>query len=518
MKPIFGLILPTLLLFLGAYLIISALLKEMFHSDLKMSSLFGSFVKYNLTFIILNLPYLIILYISVFVKDSALSSNGFRYVFFFVSLISCGSCFVLPFQRALQSLVKIGWIEKFKIFIRQKIFTNEDQVLISDINSTLLDKKSKDEYEWMEKRVLNDFMRDIFIGISYCIDNSEKQYIQDKIMPKAIGPQHLFMEPRMINLENYNLDDTIQKIKDYEVKIVEYSPVMFAMLRNKEGIVPKEMTNSFLPKNNVNGIKKGQGKSGAFFISTDDNQYIIKTLKKEELELIRNSFLEKYNKDFLVKNKNKDSILCPFYGIYKLITKGGHEILFYVMRNLFGNFKDNITCKYDLKGSTLGRKQNLDKEKVEQTVMKDINFKEIEKGILISEADVNRLRTACLNDSKFLEALGIIDYSLLVVKLSLSKEQLDSIFNNNSKNKLQNLQSYKRFLFKSLQEGQAYIISIIDYLTYFNFSKVLESNYKQVLICKGKEEKSPSCVEPNIYSERFIKFINSITDVDKILN
>ena len=67
------------------------------------------------------------------------------------------------------------------------------------------------------------------------------------------------------------------------------------------------MMKSFLPKNNTNGIKESQGKSGSFFISTDNGEYMIKTLKYNEFELIRRTFLCDYIKYI---SKNPESLIC----------------------------------------------------------------------------------------------------------------------------------------------------------------------------------------------------------------
>ena len=51
-----------------------------------------------------------------------------------------------------------------------------------------------------------------------------------------------------------------------------------------------------------------------------------------------------------------------------------------------------------------------------------------------------------------------------------------------------------------------YHISVIDYLTEFNFQKKLESYYKVTL--KNQKEELVSCVRPELYGKRFIKFMN----------
>ena len=130
-----------------------------------------------------------------------------------------------------------------------------------------------------------------------------------------------------------------------------------------------EMINQFLPKNNKKGIKQSQGKSGSFFISTDDSKYLIKTLKVEEFDLIKNCFLYKYCKYL---SENPKSLLARLYGMYNLsVNQGKDNILIIVMRNVIGDFQDNILAKFDLKGSSFKRQSNFDMDKVDEKTMKE---------------------------------------------------------------------------------------------------------------------------------------------------
>ena len=94
------------------------------------------------------------------------------------------------------------------------------------------------------------------------------------------------------------------------------------------------------------------------------------------------------------------------------------------MRNVIGPFKNNILCKYDLKGSSLNRKTDFEIDSIEKIVMKDLNFEEIEKYILIGKQEVERLRICTKTDARFLNEMSIMDYSLFVVKISINKEEV----------------------------------------------------------------------------------------------
>ena len=143
-----------------------------------------------------------------------------------------------------------------------------------------------------------------------------------------------------------------------------------------------------------------------------------------------------------------------------------------------------------------------------------------------------------------------MDYSLFIVKISLQKEEAKDIFGDNiiddqnaaskqiliknklnisininedikrnysvkGEGKLHNINYYKPYLYPSINQGIAYIISIIDYLQLFNFFKFIESEMKTKFIKNGKQ--IISCVDPKTYSDRFINYIIDITDLNTFL-
>ena len=297
---------------------------------------------------------------------------------------------------------------------------------------------------------------------------------------------------------------------------------------------------------------------------------MIKSLKSDEVDLIRNGFLSKYIKH-IDDTKNK-SLLCRLYGMFNIIMAQGDEVLVIVMRNVIGDLKDNTLVKFDLKGSTYKRKTDFDIDELNNKVMKDLNFNEIEKNIKISKDKINLLRNIINLDSKFLCNSDLMDYSLFLVKITLDKEEAETIFgenikqsqdkaikelfsqlssssnneisndentdnidndnentvlkideikeNKNNYGKFKDIKYYKQYLYPSLYQGTAYIISIIDYFQYFNFFKVVEAGFisKFKTGLKKENNNTISCVDPKTYSERFIKYVNQLTDISQILD
>jgi 1-phosphatidylinositol-4-phosphate 5-kinase len=84
------------------------------------------------------------------------------------------------------------------------------------------------------------------------------------------------------------------------------------------------------------------------------------------------------------------------------------------MDNVFCT-KKKIDIRYDLKGSTFGRRTITDNKKVDPTVaLKDLDFIDNRVKFRVGEANRKRLMEIIRKDLKFFSDNNIIDYSLLV--------------------------------------------------------------------------------------------------------
>ncbi len=86
-------------------------------------------------------------------------------------------------------------------------------------------------------------------------------------------------------------------------------------------------------------IVRSAGKGMSFFISTDDNKIIIKTLKSEEMDLLLDAnFLSYYVRHL---EENPDSLVCRIYGVYSVITDYYNQPIFIMLlRDAKGPFKN----------------------------------------------------------------------------------------------------------------------------------------------------------------------------------
>ena len=540
--------------------------RQMFEFDKQVREAYKDNSLYVLLFSLMHIP-MFVLIILTSIKDDIFTDYDYILKNYTIctTLFTCSIPMIIGIIRNCKGFTKIKKIKKMKRKITQNFKMKKSMLKLDSTFSKTLNESfltPEDQFDWLEKHAMEYFMRDILLGVAHCI-NGGKQYGSKISFQEIINESESFVKHN-ICFENFKLNDPSVNESEYlDVNIIEYAPKIFAYLRNLEDIDIDGMTNSFLPKNNKQGISESQGKSGSFFISTDDNQYMIKTLRVDEFDLIRKTFLNEYVQ-YLTKNKN--SLLCRIYGMYNIIMSQGDEILIIVMRNVIGEFKNNIIAKYDLKGSSKNRVSQFDMANTDSSTMKDLNFNEFEHGIMLSRKNIIRFRKLIKYDSTFLKQMSLMDYSLFLVKITLSKEQANDLFGDKIREKqdsafselmiensikpsatnmnidgtslkmnyenlnvdelkpsntlkekgiiYKNIKYYKQFLFPSLNPGSAYILAIIDYFQIFNFYKYVESGLKTKFF--SKKDKI-SCVDPRTYSKRFIKYFEQLTDIKHML-
>jgi len=111
--------------------------------------------------------------------------------------------------------------------------------------------------------------------------------------------------------------------------------------------------------------------------------------------------------DFLTQT-NPESFISKVYGIHKVIfyrkkTKLNKKIYFCIMNNVF-HTSLKIDLRYDLKGSTYGRKTITDKGGVmiDRTIaLKDLDFIEKQERIKVGQGNRDRILDIIKKDSVF---------------------------------------------------------------------------------------------------------------------
>ncbi|WVZ87800.1 hypothetical protein U9M48_034382 [Paspalum notatum var. saurae] len=216
------------------------------------------------------------------------------------------------------------------------------------------------------------------------------------------------------------------------------------------------------------------GKSKAFFAKTIDDRFIIKQIKRTELE----SFIEfapEYFKHVCHSlDTGSQTCLAKILGIYQVKQiRHGKEIKMdlMVMENIL--FGHNVSRTYDLKGAVFSR--HISDSEDHDTVYLDQNFVDDMRvsPIYIGGRAKHLLQRAIWNDTSFLTSINVMDYSLLV---GVDKQKHELVF------------------------------GIIDYLRQYTWDKQLETWVKASLVVPKNE--SPTVVSPREYKKRFRKFMS----------
>ncbi|GHJ84274.1 hypothetical protein NliqN6_0676 [Naganishia liquefaciens] len=343
----------------------------------------------------------------------------------------------------------------------------------------------------------------------------------------------------------------------YDFKFKDYAPWIFRELREDYfHLDPADYLLSLTAKYILSELGS-PGKSGSFFYFSRDYRFIIKTIHHAEHKYLR-SILKDYHQH--VKN-NPHTLLSRFYGLHRVKLPRGRKIHFVIMNNLFPPHRD-IHETYDLKGSAYGREYSEEKAKLNpKATLKDMNWLHRgrqfelgpEKRALFSE----QLR----RDTEFLKTIGVMDYSLLIGIHNMERGNRDNIRENqlsvfhpdvgglvrrkpssvkgNSEaaavrkivkrsdpkamssaiQELPTIDSTDRrhFLFYQDEGGLRatdeanramdiiYYLGVIDILTPYNTVKRLEHLWRGTTI----DRHMISCVPPQEYGERFLRFLLS---------
>ena len=401
-----------------------------------------------------------------------------------------------------------------------------DSFINSNSNGNTLN--AEDPNDWNDNNTLDFDVNpnsdaDIYSESLLATDESEPP---NAYYPQSIKPKRASTNRGTVNRFNIGIAGSDR------VSFTDYAPHVFRYLRTKiYKVSDKSYLQSILPPK-VGGeitrvseeIKQtfSEGRSGAFFFFTPDNRYIIKTLTKEEAQLLIDT-LGHYVE--YMKKHGEHTFLTKYFGLHsvKLYSK---VIYFMVSGNVFPADKglaEKIKERYDIKGSWIDRHTN--RHLFENKLMKD---EDLHRNLQLDPITSNTIHTQLKKDTAFLQKQNIMDYSLL---LGISYQQIDNKYNirrgggssSNKRayfidenaeqeynNKLSLDEPTDNYTVKAnIVEGPGtYYIGIIDMLQKWNTNKKLERAIKVYLRCKNKA--GISCVEPVFYRKRFLKKMQKI--------
>lgn len=115
-------------------------------------------------------------------------------------------------------------------------------------------------------------------------------------------------------------------------KITAFSTSIFQRMRSMDDIYFEQIQKSLNPRSNRDQIfKTGEaaGASGSFFFFSHDRRFIVKTMNKEELELLQRILpnLHKHLK------QNPNSLISRIYGVYTVEMQDYEKVHLILMGN-----------------------------------------------------------------------------------------------------------------------------------------------------------------------------------------
>ncbi|XP_027355838.1 phosphatidylinositol 4-phosphate 5-kinase 6-like [Abrus precatorius] len=193
-----------------------------------------------------------------------------------------------------------------------------------------------------------------------------------------------------------------------EFRWKDYCPVVFRALRKLFKVDPADYMISLCGNDALRELSS-PGKSGSFFYLTNDDRYMIKTMKKSEVKV----FLRMLPGYYKHVRAFENTLVTKFFGLHcvKLTGTAQKKVRFVIMGNLFCS-QYAIHRRFDLKGSTFGRSTDKPEAEIEPTTtLKDLDLNYI---FHLRKSWFQEFCRQVDRDCDFLEQERIMDYSMLV--------------------------------------------------------------------------------------------------------
>ncbi|KAF3442140.1 hypothetical protein FNV43_RR16056 [Rhamnella rubrinervis] len=194
-----------------------------------------------------------------------------------------------------------------------------------------------------------------------------------------------------------------------EFKWKDYCPLVFRTLRKLFKVDPADYMISICGNDALRELSS-PGKSGSFFYLTNDDRYMIKTMKKAEVKVLLRMLSAYYNHVRAFEN----TLVTKFYGLHCVKLMGQpiqKKVRFIIMGNLFCT-EYTVHRRFDLKGSVLGRTTDKPETEIDETtILKDLDLNFIFR---LQKSWFQEFCRQIDRDCEFLEQERIMDYSLLV--------------------------------------------------------------------------------------------------------
>jgi len=452
----------------------------------------------------------------------------------------------------------------------KEFFLKKKHIDLKDMRRSIYEEPEEENFNDISDALRNEFISHITLGITASLKEEETRESNDFYLnanydvSKTMFKYHSKDSGSRINKENSpfvvkerNLRERshsrLNPIFSSETEFLAYECALFRRLKLVLNLTTKSFAQSMSGKTSAMKKNFSEGASGSFFYFSVDKKYIIKTLIKSEFKFLK-SILKSYVDHM---EKNPTTRICRFFGLYS-IKMYNHVEYIVVMNNFLLDDKYKIDEIYDLKGSRINRHAKA--KKSGRPLFKDNDLK---KNILLQGKKKLKLFNQLVADSKWMCEHNIMDYSLLVGVHNCTEIRNEfthcggtynppllgmtttttttTTTNINSESHASNIkESYPEQNLGSTITGEPdetsdtdiledtfsarvivgpgiYNIGIIDVLQRWTLWKRMEQWAKIIFRCHCRDWGELSCVEPILYSRRFISMLGKILEIEQDL-
>ncbi|PRP79416.1 hypothetical protein PROFUN_08177 [Planoprotostelium fungivorum] len=329
------------------------------------------------------------------------------------------------------------------------------------------------------------------------------------LLPKDFATMHRF------NSKEKNHDEEIINInmdhhKDFTFRFTDYAPFVFENMRRNFGYDTGDYLKSLGEEIALYELSS-PGKSGSFFYFSLDYNFIIKTIVEAEVELFFENFLRSYYQYML---QNPNTLIVRFFGLHMVQPRGYNKELYFTIMDNTLQSEFGMVEKYDLKGSTVGRYASEKEKEHDNVIFKDLDIV-MKRKIRLGPINKKKLMDQLEKDTRLLADNNVMDYSFLVgITIPDPTKMKRPLIDDTGKSPPRTRHTSPS-IFKadyggiySKDRDEIYFFSIIDVFQAWNVRKKVENSLKSLI----HESHGISAVRPDVYRERFLKFLNEIIE------
>ena len=422
------------------------------------------FIEYSyfvITYIIFSLI-LIISYIInwILIKSKSEKTEGYKFFILFVTLISCSTPLIVGFIRS----IRTGLLKR--LFCGKK--------------DTLLNKPEERPIANLEKRLLEQLIIKYFTAVSYALGKSkytEKEEREgeenetnnvDNVFNAMEHEDYSITKEDILKDLDLSINEDIKILQEtnVDIQITEYNPKVFKKLRELEGFNEDLLISMFPPKKGTDQLI--QKKNETIYINSINKLLMLKQIKKEHLLFYQRNILPDLYNHFV---KNKDSIICRVFGLYKIKIDQKNEVYMALMYNINESLDSDNSDLLEINNNVKQMKINED----ELRASIGDNNQKIEGNnkifkINLTKNDNDKLIEIIQRDIQYLKSKSIDKFRFLVFERNIEDKQkilLSSDENNENRTRLdlksKAFNNIKKYIFYSNSPNVIYTICILDY-------------------------------------------------------